>query len=574
MKIRRHVLHIFLLLMPMLFGYELFGQDLSNLDEKDPIKITGSASANQVYYGQSGSQSGRDPYSYYLMGRLNVALYGWNIPLSYRYSNQSRSFQQPFNQFSLSPRYKWIQAHVGYSSMSFSNYTMSGHQFYGAGLELKPTNDIEVALMYGRLKRATEADTSHQNREPSFRRKAYGIQTTLKKWNGTYTFTLFRSKDEQSSLDSIPVQQGILPEENLVLSFKTSKTLFQNFSFDLEYAGTAITSDLRSRTNDVGVPVIYNNAGAIFTPRQSSSFHKALKTSMNYQFESASLALAYERVDPEYRTHGAYYFRNDLENITINGQSTFFEERINISMNAGLQRDDLNNQKTQQMKRLVSSVNAGFRASDRLNINVNYSNFQSYTHVKNQFEDINNTRPYNNLDTLDFTQISQNMGFSLSYKLKSTEKTRRQISLNGSWQEASSEQGDVPVNSGSKFYNLNASYNYSIQPIGLSLNTTVNMNQSRNAGKRSSIFGPNVSVNKSFFDRKLRSSFSTSYNRSYSGGEVNSEVFNIRFSNSFKWKEQHSLQMSMIYMNRKRPNVDVEGFSEFTIRMNYNYRFK
>jgi hypothetical protein len=547
---------------------------LSNLDEKKPVKITGSVSANQVYYGQSGNQGRRDPYSYYLMGRLNLALYGWNIPLSYRYSNQNSRFRQPFNQFSLSPKYKWIQAHVGYSSMSFSNYTMSGHQFYGAGLELQPTNELEVALMYGRLKKATHPDTSKRHSEPSFQRRAYGLQTTLNKWNGTYTFTLFRSRDKVSSLDSVPVQQGILPEENLVLSFRTQKTLFSNFSFDFEYAGSAVTSDIRSSKNETGVPGVYNHMGGLFTPRQSSSFNKAIKASMNYQFEKASLALAYERVDPNYRTHGTYYSRNDMENITINGQTSFLKEKINISMNAGLQQNDLNDQKAQRMRKLVSSVNASARVTKRLNINVNYSNFQSYTHVKNKFEEINNVRPYSNMDTLDFTQISQNMGFSMSYKLKSTKKTRQQISLNGSWQKASSEQGDVPVNAGSRFYNLNTAYNYSVQPIGLSVSASVNMNQSHNSGSRSSIFGPNLAVNKSFLQRKLRCSLSSSYNQSYTKSKLNSEVLNLRLSSSFKWKKQHSFRLSMIYMSRKRPNTDLNGLSEFTIRMNYNYRFK
>lgn len=575
MKKQIIILHIVFIMGLLLPAYSLFGQDLSNLDKKDPLKVNGSVSANQVYFNQSGKQDyGRDPYSYYLMGRLNIAVYGWNIPLSYRYSNQDHNFQQPFNQFSLSPKYKWIKAHIGYSSMSFSSYTLSGHQFYGAGIELQASDNFEVSMMYGRLKKATQPDSLNMDLEPSFRRRAYGMQATLRKWNGRHTVTIFRSKDEQASLDSIPVKREILPEENLVMSFKTSQTIFRDFSFNFEYAGTAITSDIRSKINTRDIPRFFNNTMGLFTPRQSSSFHNALNASMNYSFESSSIALEYERVEPEYRTHGAYYFRNDLENLTINGQTTFFNDKVNLGFNTGLQHDDLNDHKEKKMKQMVSSVNLGLNLTDNLNININFSNFQSYTNIKNRFEEINSTDPYSNLDTLDFTQISRNMGFSASYQLSSDKKTRQQISLNGSWQEASSEQGDVPVNSGNTFYNLSASYNYTLQPTGLSVNTTFNMNQNKGQGMSSMIFGPNLAVNKSFLDRKLRSSLSVSYNRNYTENDLTNEVYNVRLSNSFKWKEQHSLQLSAIYMNRQSPGSVIGGFSQFTIRMNYSYRFK
>lgn len=573
MYIKRIIYSLFLSLL-LFPGSCLMAQNLTNLHEKEPVRITGSVAANQVLYGSSGDLAGRDPYSYYLMGRMNIALYGWSIPLSYRYSNRNHTFQQPFNQFSLSPSYKWIQTHIGYSSMSFSPYTLSGHLFYGAGLELKPTSELEVSLLYGRLKKATRPDTSIRSAQPSFRRMGYGLQTTLNKWNGSYTLTVFHSRDERSSLDSVPLQQGVLPEENLVLSMKASQTLWQNFSFDIEYAGTALTCDTRSAQNDISIPGVFQHTGGLFTPRQSSSFHKALKSSFSYQFESSSLALAYERIDPGYRTHGAYYFRNDLANMTLNAQTVLFSDRMNVSVNAGLQHDDLNNQKSQQMKQLVSSVHLGFRFTNRLTMNLSYSNFQSYTHVKNQFEEINSVNPYNHLDTLDFTQISQNMSMSMTYQLSSSKTSRQQVSLNGSWQQAASEQGDVPMNAGSIFYNVNAAYGHTVQPIGLSLNAALSMNHSRNAGISSAIWGPTLSVNKSFFDRKLRSAISSSYNRSYSNHKLNGTVMNVRLSNGFKWKKQHTVQLSMMYMKRKRPLEELGNVAEFTLRMNYNYRFR
>src|SRR5688500_5438389 len=114
------------------------GQNLESIGKEKPIKISGGIAANQIFYTASGIESRRDPYSYFLTGNINFGLYGWNVPLSFSLSNQNVSFQQPFNQYSIHPSYKWITAHVGYTSMMFSPYTLSGHIFKGAGVDLTP----------------------------------------------------------------------------------------------------------------------------------------------------------------------------------------------------------------------------------------------------------------------------------------------------------------------------------------------------------------------------------------------------------------------------------------------------
>ena len=73
---------------------------------------------------------------------------------------------------------------------------------------------------------------------------------------------------------------------------------------------------------------------------------------------------------------------NDLENITVNASQTIFDNKVTIAVNAGLQRDDLDNIKSSQLKRIVSAVNLGYNASDKLNFTGGYSNFQSYTNIK------------------------------------------------------------------------------------------------------------------------------------------------------------------------------------------------
>jgi hypothetical protein len=185
-------------------------QSLESIGQEKPLRITGGISANQIFYAAGGMDSRRDPYSYFLSGNLNFDLYGWSVPLSFSFSNQKLSFQQPFNQYGLHPTYKWITGHIGYVSMNFSPYTLSGHLFKGVGIELAPAGKFTYSAMYGRLQKAVEADTSAEAAgEAAFRRMGYGFKVGYRNGGDYANAILFRAKDEASSLSFIPADTEI-----------------------------------------------------------------------------------------------------------------------------------------------------------------------------------------------------------------------------------------------------------------------------------------------------------------------------------------------------------------------------
>ena len=77
--------------------------------KKNPFKISGSISANSVFYN-SNVYSGREPFTYFLNGNLNLGLYKWTMPISYSLTNQGSKlgYQVPFkfNRLSIAPKYK------------------------------------------------------------------------------------------------------------------------------------------------------------------------------------------------------------------------------------------------------------------------------------------------------------------------------------------------------------------------------------------------------------------------------------------------------------------------------------
>ena len=59
--------------------------------------------------------------------------------------------------------------------MSFSPYTLSGHEFLGGGVELTPDKiPFKFSAMYGRLQKATEPDTL--SGDPSYKRMGGGFK--------------------------------------------------------------------------------------------------------------------------------------------------------------------------------------------------------------------------------------------------------------------------------------------------------------------------------------------------------------------------------------------------------------
>ena len=119
----------------------------------------------------------------------------------------------------------------------------------------------------------------------------------------------------------------------------------------------------------------------------STSKSRAFDAHLNYLIGKANVGIVYENIDPTYRTFGAMYFNNDLENISLTFARPFFKDRISIATQLGYQRDNLKEQKNQTSVRLVGSANLNAKISEKLNVSGSYSNFTSTTNRRlNEFD--------------------------------------------------------------------------------------------------------------------------------------------------------------------------------------------
>lgn len=546
-------------------------QNLEKIGDKKPLKITGGISANQIGYLSNDVTSRRDPYTWVMTGSLNFNLYDWNVPISYTISNYNHAFQQPFNQYSLHPTYKWIQLHAGYCNMTFSPYSLSGHTFLGGGVELAPPGIFRFAAMYGQLQRAISPDTGNINIKPAFSRIGYGIKTGINLEGYSIEATMFRASDDPNSMTQLINDSTIKPQENLVLSLSGKATLIQNLVLTGEIAGSCLTSDKTVPLLAGNDKNIYSGTG-LLKKHQSTAAHNAYKTGLNYSFDKSAIGLAYERIDPGYSTLGAYYSNNDFENYTANASTSVFNGKVSLSANSGIQYDDLDNKKASKTSRYVYSLNAAYAATQKLNISGAYSNFSTFTNIRSQFETINQTTPIQNIDTLNYTQLSQSSNVNVSYAISNSETKRQNLSFNFNYMVAKDKQASNI--SGSDFYTTNVSYSHGLVPYNLTFTGALNSNYTLMPGSKALTIGPSVSVSKLFFEKTLRTSITVSKNNSYSNGKVLNSCFIARFTGGYAIIKKHNLSMSMIYSNRESfSNKIKKVLNDLTGTLSYNYNF-
>jgi hypothetical protein len=546
------------------------GQDLERILEKDKLKIKGGVNASQNIYMQRGGDSRRTPYNYFLSGRMALSYGQFSVPLSFSYSNQRINYGQPFNILGLSPKYKWITTHVGYRSMTFSPYTLSGHAFLGAGVEIEPKKGWKTSAMYGRMMKAV---AFQGNNRPSYERFGYGFKTEYQTSEASVGISMFSAKDNPLSINDSGVA-NLTPQQNLVLGLSLFKKI-KHWSVRLEGARSAYTRNLYAQSTDDKRTVV---DAVYWMPRYTSTgYFNAYKATLNYQFRGFTLGGNYERIDPGYRTLGAYFFNDDLQSLSGQFSTALFKNKLSISANLGKQRNNLDKTKISTMDRWVSAVQLNFVPTPKLNTSLSFSSFQSFTNVRPLDNPTNSTlqRP---LDTLSFVSISRSGQGSVSYTIQNNEFLNSNIMISGSVQGAS-QNSRVANNYNPTFYNGFISYSHGMLKQKLQTGVGINTNLSGEGDQKSVFLGPNANASKVLWSDIWRIQANVSWNAVWLAGSRVSSVTNIGLGNNFAIHKNHNLSCNLTYLYMRSPSVAladnslVRAINEVNIQMGYSYVF-
>ncbi len=547
---------------------EGFFSEITDRINNDPIKVSGGLSALSNFSQTTGIPDRYAPFNWSFNANLNFDILGIKAPFSFNYSNGNSVYKLPSYRFvGVSPSYKWITLHFGDRSMNFSPYSLSGHNFFGTGIELKP-GKFRFSAMYGRLKRATSNDLNNiSNIDPSYKRMGWGFKAGYVNDKDEIHVTLFAAEDDSTTFTPTP-EIDIKAKENVVLEINGKKSLGSKLYFVFDVARSAFTSDI-SAPNIASASGGFKNVGGLIDSKVTTGYFVAGKGGIGFNVsKQTSFQFNYERIDPGYRTLGALFFNDDLENFTVSSTTSLFNSKINLSGSFGVQRDNLSGFESNTNNRLIGNINATYSSGNRMLVNGSYSNFRNSSKVSFK------TDPFNPVDSITLALINQNANVSVSYSLGKQKQAMLTTML--SYQKATSIINEELQNDAkSDFVTGSLMYAYTFSESKLSLAAGLMANYNVLTNLETFFYAPNISVSKSFLQDKLRSSLSVAYSTIYLDSAISNKVFNLRAQSSYNFLKNHSIALGFgLSKNNSNNASNINSFSEFTGNLRYNYKFK
>lgn len=551
-------------------GFKACAQDIGSLGQQKPFTVNGSVQLRGVYYTATGIPPNRSPYSYIFSGSPTINIYGFSAPFNFTLSEQERSFRQPFNQFGMSPHYKWITVHLGYRSVIFSPYTLAGYTMFGAGIELNP-GKLRLGFMYGKLASATTLDTTTQSLVPySFSRKAYAFRVGVGTENTYVDFSYLKAKDDDASVPykNYDSSFNITPSANTVFGLSTRVSFFKKkFYIQGNIAGSIYTRDINSTfTLDTLDNALFKLAKKFAIVNGSSSFNTAGDAAIGYKTKGFGLKLQYTHIDPEFQSMGAYYFNNDIENYTIAPSLRLFKNKLRFSGSIGFQHDNVKEQKQATAKKTIGNANLSVDFDKHFGLDLAYSNFSN-----NQ-----QARTIRFADSLKIAQTTQNMSVTPRYVHISDESSHT-IIASVNFMKLNDYNNYFAQNAVSRNINFSQyfiTYTYGIIPAQLSVSVNASTTKMDAAGTTDNNTGGTVSITKSLFKSTLTVSGSAGLFMD-KRNDGNSNIVNLNGNVQYTFFKKHGLNYMMYYTNNKPKNISavLPGFKELRMELGYNYNF-
>lgn len=558
----------------------LSAQDIEQIDLKKPVKLSGNLSFSMESYSVNGIPPRRQPFTWTLSGAPTLNVLGVTMPFQLLLGNFENRFYQPFNQYGISPRYKWLTVHAGYRNINFQPYTLAGFRILGGGVEVNtayradgPKTGLRFGFMYGRLNRSTALDSAQFANPlafrplPSYTRMAYAAKVGVGNDEGFFDISYLHGWDVERSL-STAQQDSVAPQRNTAIGFSWRKDLYRHeqrrLFWKTDVGLSAYTLDDRQPFRDVSAEpaIVQDLVSGWLGAKISTQYLSAGETSLNYQAKGGGVGLSYKRVDPEYRSMGAYFFQNDIEQFTLTPSLRLDSGRVNIHTSFGLQRDNIARQRLVTSERLIGNVNVNWNPTQRFGLNASWSNFgvtQNPTRVSPDAE--------------LFKQVSNNFTL-VPYMNRISDKYVRTTQLVLVYQMLNSPVSTInaPVDQRT----LVGAFVYSHTWIARAITTTMSLNYNNTVLPQGDVgsLGAGAGFGFPVLKRKLQLGFNGIYNRNHFNGEENGYTLSGLVDLGIAVHKKGRLSLQGVYMRNEAADETVfRSFDELMTRITYGLNF-
>lgn len=523
----------------------LFSQEINN-----PIKFSGSASLSDNFYSSNGIDP-RQP-SNNLIGiiRANITLFDQiDLPFEVYYSTQQTQFQQPFNQFGISPRLTdWLTLHGGYFSTRFSDFTFGDLRLLGGGVEITP-GDFRFKAIYGRTRQAVEPNKVSFAPEV-YKQNAYAF--CIGYGNEAKTFlniNVFHAKDDSASVNSDSII--VAPNENLVGSLDFGLELGKAVNVRGEVGVSAFSCDIGAEEIDE-----ISVSSYLFTPNISTKVDAAAKLLLNVKASKYwSVSLSSRWIGPGFRTLGYALMPNDLMEFTLAPNARFFKNKLNVRAKAGVRYNNLQEQKMSTTSRFTGFIAANYQHNKTFGIDVNYN--------KNQIESGHKN------DTLRLSNVFNSLSVSPRFFFTAFGGTNNFV-VTYTYQDVSDKNvytSEISNNQSNSLYLI-----HSLSYISsLSLATTFLYNTTELPDITSHIYHISETISRRFFKNAL--SVSVSAGANFIKVIDNNSQFVFRVNASYNLNKLGSISFNISNNSYNASGVVARNYSELYGNIQYTINF-
>lgn len=458
-------------LVCLLMGFHVSKAQDEKKDKKSPVQVTGSLGFYYDYYSytQENYASFRPRYPENLL-RLNAQMsinFGkhFSIPISVNVTNQDVIYnlpsvpeesaldyiQNPANNISINPKYKWAQGFFGTQTPMYTPLTTGDIPIFGVGLEINPGKFILSAAV-GKSQRAIEPDIL-LNIPGAYEQSIITARIGVGKIEGSkFTINVVRVRDHKNSVFANPI--GIEPIEGLTISPYAEFKVFKKLNIRTETAGSIFTKDL---FNNGVIDEDYITAVEDFiTVNASTTADFSHNTRIDWKGDKFQLGGEVQYIGPGFLPVGYRFVERDILDYKVNTGMKLFDNKVNFTGSFGIRTNNLNNTKLSSSERIISNANLFAQVTESFSVNLNYSNFgfKNDANILNQRIEL----------------VNNSITVSPSYTFK-TEKYMHLIT--GNVALTSFEQFDVVSNAFAKAENTTYSINYNIsfleKPLSIGL---------------------------------------------------------------------------------------------------------
>lgn len=554
------------------------GQNLENIKDKKAVELSGSLSLQSNFYGVSGIEQRRSPFSYSVTGSPILKIYGITLPFTIFYSNEQSRFSQPFNQFGVSPYYKWAKFHLGYRNVHFSPYTLAGHTFLGVGVELNP-GKLRFGAVYGRFQKAIAEDTAlvvdstlYNKPIPSFERKGYAIKIGMGSEKNYVDFIYFKGSDDFNSIPYQPELYDISPAENAVFGISSNFTFFKSLTWKTDIGLSLYTLDTMAQGFEGADIEKHSILNSVITPNVSTQILTAGETSLKFKQKYYALNLKYKRVDPDYKSMGIYYIQGNLEQYTFGSSVMLFKNKWITSGTIGFQHDNLYDKNAMNTGRTIGSCNMSINPNQKFGLNLQYSNYGISQRPSGLIQDLS--------DTLTIHQISQSVSIMPRLSIINA-KASHIFFVQVSYQGLRNKNllNNMTSDMTSKMVTFN--YNVMLMESNMSVSPSVFYNSTEIVSGLLKNIGISARLAKPFLENRVQDGLSISYNKNFFNSVSNGFTLTINgnIQAAISKNLKHNLICNLSWMfNKVEQEIDTElaetrSFSETLISFGYNYSF-